>query len=106
MDPFEASYRETMKRVLKRFGYTPEFLSRLSTDKLDRLCQSFCTDENEPPPSPEAAKYAQMIDPQRESYKETSMRLSQAIGKPIDAALFHQAVRLVRYKFCRKETIL
>lgn len=49
--------------------------------------------------SDEAKKYVSLIPKiEGESYKDTSIRLSEAIGKGIDKIAFHKAIKLIRTK--------
>jgi len=46
-----------------------------------------------------ALEYADLIEPQNESYKETTIRLKAAIGGRIESAVFHAACRIIRFKY-------
>lgn len=46
-----------------------------------------------------AKTYVDLIEPRNESYKETANRLKIAIGARIESAVFHTAVKMIRFKY-------
>lgn len=92
--PSEISYRATMISYLAANGHQIKGYDAKPTDQLEQLCDSLLEAHMY-----DAAWYASLIQPCRESYKQTTIRLREAIGQPINPILFHDAVRIIRFKF-------
>lgn len=106
MSPVEINLRNTMIRLLHRFGFTERFLNSLTTDKLEALTDLISNDIENSKHNPEAVKYANLIEPTRETYAQTVKRLSDAMGKRVDTDVFYEAVRIIRYRYSDIQKIL
>lgn len=47
----------------------------------------------------QAKTYVDLIEPRKESYAQTCDRLKEAIGTRIESAVFHSAVRMIRFMY-------